>query len=187
MDAETAELRVLDSAEALFNERGVQSVGMDAIRTASGVSLKRLYQLFPSKDDLVAAVLRRRSAASDEAILTHARPGASPRERILDVFDHLAEWFAQPTFRGCNFINSFGELGGVSGEVTELARAHKQSLNNHFRVLVSAAGGPPLLADQLAILANGAMATAGIMGTPETAGQARAAAETLLDAALPRP
>ncbi|WP_309053040.1 TetR family transcriptional regulator, partial [Streptomyces sp.] len=32
MDAESAELRVLDAARRLFDERGVQAVGMDAIR-----------------------------------------------------------------------------------------------------------------------------------------------------------
>lgn len=58
MDAETAELRVLEAARTLFNERGVQAVGMDSIRSASGVSLKRLYQVFPSKDALLDAAAR---------------------------------------------------------------------------------------------------------------------------------
>ncbi len=34
--------QVLDTAGRLFAERGVQAVGMDAIRDASGVSLKRI-------------------------------------------------------------------------------------------------------------------------------------------------
>ncbi|MGW6916146.1 hypothetical protein ACWGB8_20350 [Kitasatospora sp. NPDC054939] len=120
-----------------------------------------------------------------EAIADHARPGAGPRERILDVFDYLADWFARPGFRGCAFINSYGELGGVSPEVAELVRAHKRALNGHFARLVAALDGPPVLAAQLGLLANGAMATAGILGGTEPAAQARAAAEVLLDAALP--
>jgi hypothetical protein len=48
---------------------------------------------------------------------------------------------------------------------------------------VAEAGGPPALAAQLAILAEGAQTTAAIAGTPEAAAQARAAAATLIDAA----
>jgi AcrR family transcriptional regulator len=62
MDSSVARERALDAAEELFYGRGVQSVGMDDVRGASGVSLKRLYQLFPSKEQLVEAYLERRDA-----------------------------------------------------------------------------------------------------------------------------
>ncbi|MCX5391125.1 TetR/AcrR family transcriptional regulator [Streptomyces sp. NBC_00094] len=184
MDAETAELKLLDTAERLFDERGVQAVGMDAIRTASGVSLKRLYQVFPSKDLLVEAVLRRRDSAVREALAAHgARVADGPYERALAVFDWLAGWFAEPAFRGCAFINAFGELGGVSPNVAALARDHKEALRAYFAEQTDALDAPALLADQLALLANGAMAVAGITGSPEPAAQAKAAARVLIDAA----
>ena len=47
--------RVLTAADRLYYGRGIQSVGMDELRRASGVSLKRLYQLFPSMDHLIEA------------------------------------------------------------------------------------------------------------------------------------
>ncbi|MBT2492101.1 TetR/AcrR family transcriptional regulator [Streptomyces sp. ISL-96] len=185
MDAETAEARLLDAAETLFNERGVQAVGMDAIRSASGVSLKRLYQVFPSKDDLLEAVLRRRDADVRSGIEQATAAREDPRERVLAVFDYLDDWFAQPTFRGCVFINAFGEMGGVSQGVAAVARANKRSLQDHFAEQLAAAGLPPdhvaELAAQLAVLANGAMATAGITGSPTPARHARDAAKILLD------
>ena len=52
--------RLLEAAEELFYAHGVQAVGMDAVRARSGVSLKRLYQTYPAKNDLVEAYLRRR-------------------------------------------------------------------------------------------------------------------------------
>ncbi|MFI6523897.1 TetR/AcrR family transcriptional regulator [Streptomyces uncialis] len=185
MDAETARRQVLESARALFGERGVQAVGMDAVRTASGVSLKRLYQLFPSKETLVEEVLRRRDQAVREGIAAHAQAtGAdTPYDRVLDVFDYLADWFAQPGFRGCVFINAFGELGGTSDGVTDIARTHKAALRDHFADLTAQLGAPDATADHLALLANGAMAVAGINGSPEAAHQARDAARILLDAA----
>ncbi|MFF2020199.1 TetR/AcrR family transcriptional regulator [Streptomyces sp. NPDC058171] len=184
MDADTAELRLLEAAEGLFDERGVQAVGMDAIRTASGVSLKRLYQLFPSKDHLVWAVLNRRDAAVREAIAAHGAARAdTPYERALAVFDYLGDWFADPGFRGCAFINTFGEMGGISPDVAEIARGHKQALRQYFAEQTDALGAPPELADQLALLANGAMVVAGINGSPEPAAQAKGAARVLLDTA----
>ena len=50
MDDATAEQQVLGAADRLFNEHGIRTVGMDQIRDASGVSLKRLYRLFPAKE-----------------------------------------------------------------------------------------------------------------------------------------
>ncbi|MFI8522508.1 TetR/AcrR family transcriptional regulator [Streptomyces sp. NPDC085481] len=185
MDTETAELRLLETAETLFDERGVQAVGMDAIRSESGVSLKRLYQLYPSKDHLVWAVLKRRDAAVREAIAAHgATHATTPYERALAVFDYLGGWFADPAFRGCAFINTFGEMGGISTDIAAIARGHKQALRDYLAEQTDALGAPPALADQLALLVNGAMAVAGINGTSEPAAQAKDAARVLLDAAV---
>jgi len=180
--------QALDAAERLFNARGVQAVGMDAIRDESGVPLKRLYREFPSKAELLHAVLDRRDAAFRAGVAgfvdTHAA-SASPRDRILVVFDYLATWFAEPDFRGCMFLNTAGELGGTSEPVLSLARRHKLALREYLGTLVAAAELPnaDTLTDQLMILANGAMTTAALHGTPEAAGQARAVAAVLIAAA----
>jgi AcrR family transcriptional regulator len=175
---------LLDAAERLFYGRGVQAVGIDDIRGEAGVSLKRLYQLFPSKDHLVVAFLERRDARwrgrLAEFVETRARGGAAPPERILAVFDWLGEWFAEPGFRGCAWVNSSGELGGVSDAVAGLARAHKAACRRYLAGLVADAGLRPHLTDELLLLAEGAMVTAGIFRTTEPAAHARRAAETLM-------
>ncbi len=48
----------------------------------------------------------------------------APEERIAAVFDWLHEWFSEPDYRGCAFINAFGEMGAVSPEVAARARHH---------------------------------------------------------------
>ncbi|MFF1528532.1 TetR/AcrR family transcriptional regulator [Cellulomonas sp. NPDC058312] len=180
---ETQREQVLAAADRLYYTRGIQSVGMDALRTEAGVPLKRLYQLFGSKDEVVAEVLRRRSARWETGLAAAVAAAGSPRDRLLAVYDHLAGWFGDADFHGCIFINSFGELGGCSPAVAELVREHKAAFQAYVAELVAAAGGPPALAAQLAILAEGAQTTAAIAGTPEAAAQARAAAETLIAAA----
>ena len=183
MDRDTAEAQVLQTASALFYERGIQAVGMDAIRDAAGVSLKRLYQLFPAKDELVGASLRERDRAIRDSLERSTARAATPRDRVLALFDWLDEWFREPDFRGCGFINAFGEMGPSSPRVTAAVHAQKLWLRQHISELVRMANGPDWLADQLFILANGAMVTAAILGSPEPAQQARAAAEHLLEAA----
>jgi AcrR family transcriptional regulator len=178
---------ILDAAEALFYERGVQSVGVDDVRTAAGVSLKRLYQLFPAKDRLVVGFLERRDARwrgrLADFVAARAEAGAGPSDRILAVFDWLGEWFAEPGFRGCAWINSYGELGGVSPDIALLARAHKTAFRSYLGGLVADAALPADLTDGLLLLAEGAMVTAGIFNTPAPARSARRAAEALIAAA----
>ena len=175
--------RVVDAADELFYARGIRAVGMDDVRTAAGVSLKRLYSLFPGKDSLVLAVLRKRHAMWTEGLTGAVEAAADPRDRLLAVYDYLAEWFAEDTFRGCGFINAFGELGPTSPEVAAYAREHKRTFQAQLARLVSDAGVDASLAPQLAILAEGAQTTAAIEGSPEAAVHARRAAETLIAAA----
>lgn len=100
MDDEEARTRLLDAAEELFYRHGIQAVGMDRIRTASGVPLKRLYRLFPAKESLVTAYLERRDRRWLTSLRTAALTPTEPRARVLAVFDWLADWFTEPDFRG---------------------------------------------------------------------------------------
>ncbi|MBU4213432.1 MAG: TetR/AcrR family transcriptional regulator [Actinobacteria bacterium] len=184
IDDWAAREQIVTAADRLFYGRGVQAVGMDAVRAQAGVSLKRIYALFPSKDDLVVAVLHHRSRRWDAGLAAATATVESPRDKLLAVFDFLADWFVEEDFRGCAFINSFGELGALSPQVAAAAREQKASFQGYVAALVRAAGAPESLAPQLAILAEGAQTTAAIAGTPDAARQARDAAATLIEAAL---
>lgn len=183
LDDATARARVLAAADRLFYRLGVQAVGMDALRAESGVSLKRLYQLFPSKEALLEQVLLGRREIWNHMVEEATRSG-DPRARLLAVYDALAHWFDQDDFRGCVFINSFGELGTTTPRVAEIVRSHKAQFQDRLAELVAQAGGPPSLAAQLAILAEGAQTTAAIAGTSDAATHARQAAELLIDATI---
>ena len=183
-DDTDARERVLAAADRLFYARGVQAVGMDQVRDEAGVSLKRMYSLFPSKDDLLVAVLGRRRAQWDDGIAGFAATVEDPREKVLAIFDFLDSWFRQPDFHGCAFINVFGELGPSSPQASRTVRAQKRSFQRYLARLVAAAGAAGDVAAQIAILVEGAQTTAAIAGRPDAARQARDAAEVLLDRAL---
>lgn len=180
MDRAVAREQALDAAEELFYGRGIQAVGMDDIRAASGVSLKRLYQLFPAKEQLVGAYLERRDVRWRGRLAEFVQGHEDPEERILAVFDWLERWFGEPGFRGCAWINSYGELGATSSRVVAQVRSHKRAFRAYLADLVADAGLPAPLTGRLFLLAEGAMVTAGITATPEPAREARQAAATLL-------
>ncbi|WKD32864.1 TetR/AcrR family transcriptional regulator [Streptomyces xanthophaeus] len=173
MDDEEARTRLLDAAEELFYRHGIQAVGMDRIRTASGVPLKRLYRVFPAKESLVTAYLERRDRRWLDSLRTAALAPARPRARVLAVFDWLADWFTEPDFRGCAFLNAYGELGAAAPEIV---RIHKAELHTLLADLTA----DPTLADRLLILTEGATAVAALTPGPEPAHRAREIAELLL-------
>ncbi|MER5252255.1 TetR/AcrR family transcriptional regulator [Streptomyces sp. NPDC002855] len=180
MDRAEAEVRLLDAAERLFYERGIQAVGMDQVRAASGVSLKRLYQVYPSKSELVLACLERRDLRWRTRLAEYVESGPDGVERVLAVYDWLYEWFSEPDFRGCAFINSFGELGSVDPAVADIVRAHKSAFHDYMAGLVADAGASGQTVGPLVLLAEGAMTTAATTGSPEPARQARLGAAQLL-------
>ncbi|MFD7631321.1 TetR/AcrR family transcriptional regulator [Streptomyces sp. NPDC059851] len=177
MDDEEARTRLLDAAEALFYAEGIQAVGMDRIRAESGVPLKRLYKVFPAKEALVAGYLERRDRRWIGSL--RAAVAAAPADPVRAVFDWLAAWFSEPGFRGCAFMNAYGELGaaGPAG-VLDVVRRHKTEL----RELLAEVAGPEReeLADQLLVLVEGATAVAALAPGPEPARRAGTAAAALL-------
>lgn len=171
---------LLDAAESLFYERGYQSVGMDEVRAASGLPLKRIYALFPGKEALAVAMLDRRDRRWHVSLAEHVDHYRSPSQRVLAIFDWLSDWLAGPGHRGCAWINAHGELGGTSEAIQGAAQRHKDRFRAYVTELATEAEAPRSIADAIFLLAEGSMVTAGISGSPEAAGQARRAAQLLL-------
>ncbi|WP_016698315.1 TetR/AcrR family transcriptional regulator [Actinoalloteichus spitiensis] len=169
---------LLDAAERLFYERGIRAVGMDQVRAASGLPLKRIYRLFSAKEDLVVAVLRRRDQRWRGELVDHVERVPEPRDRVLALFDWLERWFAEPGFRGCAWINAHGELGSSSERVLAEVRSHKQAFHDQIAEWVRATGAP--VVEPVVLLAEGAIVTAGVSGDPAAARHARRAVARML-------
>lgn len=175
--------QLLEAAEELFYERGYHAVGMDTLRAASGLPLKRIYSLFPGKDAIAVEMLDRRDERWHASLAHHVESlssTATPPERVLAVFDWLFDWLSSAGHRGCAWINAFGELGASTPEVADAVRRHKLRLRTYIAQLVSAAGSSPQTADAVFLLIEGSLVTAGISGDAEAARHAQAAAAKLL-------
>ena len=128
-----ARRRVLDAADDLFAPLGVGAVTMADVRDGSGVSMRRLYSLYPTKAELVAAWLRHRHERwlvwFDDEITRRTSAGSTATDA---VFDSLADWLETTGFRGCAFINTLAEAGDLDDDVRRIIGHHKRSLVEHL-------------------------------------------------------
>ncbi|MFZ0666503.1 MAG: TetR/AcrR family transcriptional regulator [Acidimicrobiales bacterium] len=184
----SARERLLDAANELFYTEGVQTVGIDRIIERAGVAKASLYNLFGSKEELVAAYLASRHDLTTSRITEAIKQVDDPRQKILTVFDSQAQQYEQPDFNGCAFIAASTEApeGGLVEKAADEFRAWIRAL---FTDLAEQAGArdPMSLGRQLHLIYDGA-GLAGRMDhhDPGIAPSARAAVQALLDAALTR-
>jgi AcrR family transcriptional regulator len=167
--------RILATCDRLFNGEGIRAVGVDRIAAEIGISKRTLYNYYPSKDELVFAYLSRRH------VPVRSSEGP-PDEQILNMFDWLEKWFGSSNFRGCPFVNAVAELGDSAAKIAlqfkEQRRLWLRDLLQQMNVQEADA-----LATQLAILMEGAIASALVRGDPTMARSAKQAARVLLAAA----
>jgi AcrR family transcriptional regulator len=175
--------RLLEAAAKLTYQDGV-GVGVEALCKAAGVSKRSMYQLFESKDELLAACLRERASGYVAALLPAPDADRPPRERILHVFQQVEVQSGKPGFRGCPFLSAQIELKDQGHPASRVAHRIKQRLTAFFRAEAERAGAvdPDLLARQLSLVLDGASARAGV-GADSLTGLITPTVATLLDAA----
>lgn len=185
IDDEAARAAILHAADEVFYARGVGGTGMAEIRDASGVSLRRLYALYPSKRTLVAAwLIARHSRWMDwftEAIERHRADGTDP---LLAAFDAVAEWSATAGYRGCAFINTAAEASEIGAAHAEIIAGHKRDLIAELTTLAVAGGHRPAdrVAEAVAVLLDGCIVQAAVLSSQRPIAAAREAAARLLEA-----
>jgi AcrR family transcriptional regulator len=177
--------RLLAAATELFYEEGVHTVGIDRVIERAGVAKASLYSTFGSKEELVRAYLAARQELRRTRVLARIEQHAGAREKILAVFDYLADLVANPTYRGCAFLNASAEErdGGKVRSACHEARAWLRELMTGL-AREAGARDPDKLSRQLVLLYDGATIGAAMDAHADSALDARATAEALLDAAI---
>lgn len=179
--------RLLDTAAELFYREGARAVGVDLVVARSGVAKTSLYRYFPTKDDLVAAVLER-----DDQIYwaywdrvagqAHADAAAELQAQVR----WIAQYIGRPEFRGCAFLNAATEFPAAEHPARKVALRHKAELRRRLLALAQRlrARDPESLADQLVLLIDGAYVNGMLRGKRGAASALPAAAAAIAQAAL---
>jgi AcrR family transcriptional regulator len=182
---------VLDAAYDLFSQKGIRAIGVDAIIAQAGVAKATFYHHFPSKDDLVIAFLQRREQlwTRDWFEAEVNKRGATPKERLLAIFDVFDEWFQRDDFEGCPFLRTLFETFDAyqpeENSIAAAARFHLASIRDIVQHYAEEAGVPQAadLAHKWQMLMAGSIVFAGY-GDRSSARIAREAGELVLEAAL---
>jgi len=180
--------RLLDTAAELFYREGVRAVGVDLVVERTGVAKTSLYRHFPSKDDLVVAVLER----DDENYWAHwdliaERPTLNPKTELLAHVEWISKYIGRPEFRGCAFLNAATEFPSAAHAARQIALRHKTELRRRLHGLSQRLGvtNPDELADQLVLLIDGAYVNGQLSGKRGPVQALLSAAMVLIETASP--
>jgi AcrR family transcriptional regulator len=77
--------RIIKAAAALASRGGIEAMQMRTVAERAGVALGTLYRYFPSKMDLVVAVISEELDLLQESIERRPLSGATPAERAVEV------------------------------------------------------------------------------------------------------
>jgi AcrR family transcriptional regulator len=175
--------KILDTAAQLFYEHGVHAVGVNEIAARARASKLSLYRYFPSKDELVEAMLTEHSDRIHAWLARSTATAAAGPERVLSVFDLLIGWFAEPGYHGCTVLNTVTDTR-ADPAIVAIARRHLTRYLDLLTARAVEAGVPAAdaaaLARQLLLLIEGASVVTTIDSGTTAGEDARRAAETLL-------
>jgi len=160
--------RILLTAHDLFYRDGIRATGIDKVIAESGVSKVTFYRYFPSKNDLIRAFLEYRHRRwMDWFVDALRRHGGKPGGGLMPLVPVMEEWFCNPVYRGCAFINTVAELGGSLPDVVEICHSHKQDMVQVIAGLLPDDESRQRLANAAAIAIDGAIVRAQL--EPKTA------------------
>jgi len=171
-----ARQRILETADRLFYQEGIRSVGIDRIIAEAAVAKMSLYNHFPSKDNLILAVLEYREVNVLRFFRSSMERHAKKSKNALRAFfAALKDFFESPGFRGCPFQNAAVELADPTHPGSEFVRGHKQRFSEFLRGLVEETVGKAAakVAPAVSVLVEGAIVTAVIQGNSDAADVAR--------------
>jgi AcrR family transcriptional regulator len=149
--------RIFETAKRMFYQRGIRAVGVDSIAAEADATKMTLYRNFPSKDELVAEILREQVKEYwewwEEVFATCAD---NPRAKLEALFDAFSEKSCDDDY-GCPLNNAAIELHEVDHPGRIVSVEHKREMHRRLNELARAAGAPDDdLGDALMLLMEGA-------------------------------
>ena len=179
--------QLIATAVDLFSKHGFHATGIDMISDQAGVTKRTMYNYFRSKDELILAALKHYDGLFRNDFVRQVESLAkTPDQKLLAIFDVAEGWFKQNNFYGCMFINVTGEYSDTDTPIRQVCKEFKQLMGGYIRELCEEAQAhdPAQLAEELALLLEGAIVTAQVSQQPGAAQIAKRAATSLISRAL---
>lgn len=159
--SEPTRQRLLEAAAGLVAEESLAQLSIENIADRAGVSRRTFFAHFPSKDDLLAAVVEfNRPVYLDRYRMwaDACGAGAPIEQRIASIFKGITGAAHNPNWKGCCFIRMAAELGTMKGHpVHGMVAAANLDMEHWLETELASAGygEAAALARQLVVLING--------------------------------
>jgi AcrR family transcriptional regulator len=165
LEIEGKKLEIVKYAFDRFYEGGFHATGMEAALAGSGISKRTLYKYFPSKEDLIEAVLRLYSESITRQLFDPVSEITDPSAQIIEFFD-VKKITGRAFTRGCLGMKAAQEYVGKDHRIVELGRHASLRGEVKFLDLCKQAGfaEPERLAQQLNLIFQGALVLAHTSG-----------------------
>jgi AcrR family transcriptional regulator len=186
MDLESKKAAIVKQAFPRFYDGGFHATGIDSMMADSGISKRTLYKYFPSKEDLIEAVLDYYGAVITRELFDPVMKGSgSARERIMAFFDRRKEMFENNPVRGCLGVKAAQEYVGKHKGIAAHGKNAAHIVEQNFVKLCKEARlpKPNELGRQISLLFQGAVLVSQVIGESSPFDSARKAATVLLDQA----
>jgi len=145
-----------------------------------------LYRYYGDKDGVIVAATDHWDTDFRAHLTDHLDQHATPRVKLLAVFDFLERWLADHGWRGWLVADAAMEFAdNTTHDVHQVVARHRHAMRALLEELVATAGArdPNPLAVQVQVLLDGAMIGAILDRDPGPIRAARAQVEILLAAA----
>lgn len=123
MASDTAD-RILDTAHALIAERGYAAFSYADISIVVKVSKATIHHHFPSKEELVIAVLRRHRQRLGESIAMLNQTATAPMDRLASYMKHWETCIRKKTEPICVAALLGAELPSLPADIAVEVRQH---------------------------------------------------------------
>jgi AcrR family transcriptional regulator len=142
--------RILDAAVDLLAERGYAGLRTGDVAAAAGVSKGAQTHHFPSKDELVVAVVEHVFVRASEQARKRARKATDPDEAIRALIADAQEFFFSELFLIALDLAIQGRLReGGDDTVTQLSAATRLPVEAQWRAALVDSGVPADVAEDL--------------------------------------
>lgn len=182
--------KLMDAAFTRFYRDGFRNVGIDQILTDVRISKTAFYKHFESKEDLMVAALEHHHQKMEAEFqrLVRERGGDSPLAQLRALFDAVENVLESERFRGCVFVNASIEFPLPHEPAHVAAAKSKAAFERMMREIAEQAGAddPAALAQELALIIEGAYVTRHVSGNPETINIARRLGERVIAIRIPQ-
>jgi AcrR family transcriptional regulator len=169
-----------------FYDGGFHATGVDAVLAESGISKRTLYKYFPTKDDLIEAVLDHYGQIIVGKLFDPvAAANEDPRRQIIAFFDARKEMIDQNPTRGCLGIKAAQEFAGRHAGLAAQGKRAALYVERRFVELCERAGfeKPVELGAQINVLFQGALLLSQVYGDSSPFVSAKRTVVALLEAA----